>query len=275
MKYSIQEIVQQSTIPTQHAWWLLEFVTGKSSAQLQYSQHVITDQEYAVFNQYIKEIKDEHKPLAYILGWVPFLNLNLEIAPPTLIPRPETEYWVDQVIAMLNTYEKKDWNIVDIGTGSGCIALSIAQAFPQAKIYALDIAESAINLAKKNAANNNIHNVTFLQSDLFSAVAPQMKFDLIVTNPPYIDPATILEKSVTDWEDHRALFARNHGLAIIERIANEAQQYLYGNELEFQLIIEVDTCQVYTVQELLTKNNFKKCSIKQDQFDRNRTVWAK
>ena len=277
MNKIINQIIQSTNLSLQQAWWLLEFVTDKTRTELQYSSVELSHAQQAQLDEYIKQINVHHKPLAYILGWVPFLDLKLLVQPPTLIPRPETESWVDELIILLrqgfrghvkkSNHEKL--TILDIGTGSGCIALSLAQSFPQSQVYALDIAQ-------KNAELNQISNITFLQSDLFSNLPADIKFDLIVSNPPYIDSAVQLDQSVAGWEDHGALFAPNHGLQIIEQIIQQAKKHLKENNgLDYQLVMEIDVSQGDIVKKLLHDYNFKNIEIIKDQFDRDRTVWAK
>ena len=284
MNKIINQIIQSTNLSLQQAWWLLEFVTDKTRTELQYSSVELSHAQQAQLDEYIKQINVHHKPLAYILGWVPFLDLKLLVQPPTLIPRPETESWVDELIILLrqgfrghvkkSNHEKL--TILDIGTGSGCIALSLAQSFPQSQVYALDIAHSALELAQKNAELNQISNITFLQSDLFSNLPADIKFDLIVSNPPYIDSAVQLDQSVAGWEDHGALFAPNHGLQIIEQIIQQAKKHLKENNgLDYQLVMEIDVSQGDIVKKLLHDYNFKNIEIIKDQFDRDRTVWAK
>jgi release factor glutamine methyltransferase len=276
MHQIINTIIQSTNLSTQQAWWLLEFVTEKSRIQLQFAMEQITLDQQQKLDVCIKQIAIEHKPLAYILGWVPFLDLKILVTPPTLIPRPETESWVNELIQALNIHKADSLTILDIGTGSGCIALSLAQAFPHAQVYALDIAQSALTLAQQNAGLNNISNIAFLQSDIFSNLPAALKFDLIVSIPPYIDPAVQLDRSVATWEDHGALFASNQGMDIIEQIAQQAHNYLKkNNELDFQLVIEFDACQGMLVKKLLEKSKFAQVRINKDQFDRDRTAWAK
>ncbi len=275
MNKIINFIVQSTPLSPQQAWWLLEFVTNKNRAQLQTTYEKLTAEQQENLDAYIQQIVRHHKPLAYILGWVPFLDLKLLVTPPTLIPRPETEAWVYALIEIIKKSKSETLTILDIGTGSGCIALSIAQAFPTAQIYAIDIAQSALDLAQQNAALNNIANVTFLQSNLFANLPADLKFDLIVSNPPYINPTAQLDASVLNWEDHGALFAPNQGMQIIEQIAAQAHQYLKkNNELAYQLVMEIDASQGDIVKNLLKNCGFQKIEIRKDQFDRDRTMWA-
>jgi len=276
MHHIIQNIIEKTNLSQQQAWWLVEFITNKKRALLFADNKELTPAEQKQLDIHIDEIAIDHKPLAYIIGFVPFLDIDLYVAPPTLIPRPETEEWVERLIVMIKKSNNENITILDIGTGSGCIALSLAQALPQAHVYAIDICPQALQLAQKNAKKNNLLNINFIQSDLFTHIPQGLKFDLIVSNPPYIDPVAQLEPSVNAWEDHGALFASNHGLDIIDQIIKTTPSYLKkNNELEHQLVIEIDSSQGTIVKKLLQSNNFKNIVIQQDQFDRDRTAWAK
>ncbi|MBP6870126.1 peptide chain release factor N(5)-glutamine methyltransferase [Candidatus Babeliales bacterium] len=277
-KKAVLHISEQTNLPENQSWWLLESITQKSRAALIATDYELLELEEKQLDEAIHEIAVKSKPLAYILGWVPFLDLEILVKTPILIPRPETEEWVHQVITMMNKQAEKEqdqFTILDIGSGSGCIALSLAQAFPLAQIYGVDINPQALELARTNAIKNDIKNVTFIESDLFTKIPLNLKFDLIVSNPPYIDPAVKLDASVTSWEDHGALFANNAGLSIIEQIITQAPNHLKkNNELEYQLVIEIDSTQGQIVEELYSSSKFKTIKIRKDQFDRDRTVWA-
>jgi len=276
MNKIIVHITDRTNLSTQQAWWLLEFITNKTRIELQYLRIELSSDQQNKLHVCIEQINNHQKPLAYILGWVPFLNLKLSIQSPTLIPRPETEAWVDKVITMMQSTNKNDFTILDIGTGSGCIGLSLAKAFPESLIYAVDVSLSALELAQKNAALNQITNIKFLQSDLFKNLPHNLKFDLIVSNPPYIDPIIQLDTSIMKWEDHNALFADNQGLNIIEQIIQQAPGHLKKDSLlNYQLIIEIDASQGDIVKKLAQNAHFTCSIIQKDQFDRNRTLWTK
>ena len=118
-------------------------------------------------------------------------------------------------------------------------------------------------------------SITFVQSNLFTSLPADLTFDLIVSNPPYIDPTAQLEKSVLHWEDHGALFANNQGMQIIEQIASQAKNHLKENkELAYKLVMEIDASQGAIVKKLLEQHDFTTVEIRKDQFDRDRTVWS-
>jgi release factor glutamine methyltransferase len=268
----IDQITTQSQISKQEAIWLLEHVAQENYTTLRYKD--LTLEQEKLLAQYLDQIIHEHKPLSYIIGFVPFLDLKIKVTPPILIPRPETEEWVHQLIAKLSAHTGKVKKILDIGTGSGAIALSLAKNFPDAEVWAIDINQTALLLAQENAELNGIKNVIFLQSNLFENLQDQ-KFDIIVSNPPYI-PETMrdtLSKSVTQWEDAKALFSGSTGLNLIELILKESPNHLnYNSDLPFQLVIEIDSTQYQSIQTV--SNPYWSCSVTKDLFNNWRTAWC-
>jgi release factor glutamine methyltransferase len=218
-------------------------------------------------------------PIAYLIGNVPFNDLDILVEPPTLIPRPETEEWVIDLIAKLKTLKSHTLTILDMCSGSGCIALALAKAFPQSTVYALDLSDKAIALGKKNAAHNGIKNVTFMQSDLFNELNTQHLFDIIVSNPPYIsfDEFQELDASVSTWEDKQALVAADNGTAIINDIIEDAADYLKtDSEIAHtkipQLIIEIGYRQADIVQNLMNSAGWIAVKILKDLEGKDRVV---
>lgn len=287
----IKEIISKTNLSSQEAWWLLEHVTGKRKEELILDprlskddgketsklSHFLTPQQQAILQECIAKLTIEHMPLAYLLGCVPFLDLTIDVAPPILIPRPETEEWVHNLIQALKSHEKELKNILDIGTGSGCIALALAHHFPQAQVTALDINPDALKLAQHNAEKNKISNITFLQSDLFSALTHNDAFDLIVSNPPYINPEMnqTLSPQVKNWEDPRALFAPNQGLEIIEKILKNSNHFLKSSTtLPCQLVIEIDQYHKDAAVTLAQSAGWSTTAHK-DSFNNWRIIWCK
>jgi len=162
------------------------------------------------------------EPVAYLLGTQGFWDLNLLVAPHTLIPRGDTESLIDWVLEQT----LKPQSILDLGTGTGALALALAQEFPAANVIGVDVVEEAVQLANKNKTLNKIENANFFHSNWFSAVA-QQKFDLIVSNPPYIDEDDIhLGQGDVRFEPSSALVAKDNGFADLFHIANLAREYL-------------------------------------------------
>jgi release factor glutamine methyltransferase len=263
----------------QNTWWLLEKVTGLSKTQLLIQSTIIfTPEQLEALETYVYQIVDEHKPLAYILGHVPFGDLNILVKEPILIPRSDTEQWVLELIQKLKSIDTP-LTILDMCTGSGCIALALAHALPQSHVYGVDISATALELAHSNAAHNDIHNVTFIQSDLFNNLAQTRRFDVIVSNPPYISESEwqSLDNSVKKWEDTRALVADKEGLAILNVLITQAPLWLTHNPILTksnipELIVEIGYTQANAVQELFKKAGYRDIAIAQDLAHNDRTV---
>lgn len=157
----------------------------------------------------------KHEPAQYIIGYAPFFGHQFKVTPATLIPRVETEDLVEWCLAVGAKHHLK---VLDLGTGSGAIAVSLKLARPQWEVWASDISQAALTVAMFNAQRLNAQ-VHFCQSDVFAAFKGE-KFDLIVSNPPYIAPCErpVMDTSVLQYEPAQALFAQNHGLAIYRQI---------------------------------------------------------
>lgn len=267
---------KKTNLSDQETWWLLQHITKKSQAELLLIDQ-LTKQEILDLEDAIIQIKTNHKPLAYIIGFVPFLDLKIKVKAPILIPRVETEEWVHKIIQDFAPHQDQIKNICDMGTGSGCIALALAKHFPNAHITAVDINDQALSLAQQNAILNNIKNITFVHSNLFSQLLSNIQFDLIVSNPPYIDfkHHATMKPQVTKWEDAQALFAQDQGLAIITTILQNSLKFLKkNNALSAQLILEIDHDQheqVITIAESLGWN----AQAVPDSFLKWRTIWCK
>lgn len=281
--YVIQELSKkllseydEPHLATQSAWQLLELVTGYSQGHLFAIASInMTTEMQKKLDQWTHEITYNHKPIQYIIGWVPFLDLKIKVEPPVLIPRPETEEWVGKLIENISkTDSGAHFSILDLCTGSGCIALALAKAFPHAYVYATDISEQALQLAEKNAKNNHIYNIYFLKSDLYQNIPKNLAFDLIVANPPYIAESMYqtLDLSVTKWEDNNALFAAKNGLEIIEKIIKGAKKFLntYKKNVS-ELWLEIDFNQAESVTKIFEKAGFKAIALK-DLEHHNRVI---
>lgn len=253
------------------AWWLLEKVTKKSRLTLITSNYQLSDDEKKLLDQWLKEHLKDNKPLQYILETVPFGPLELTVAPPVLIPRPETEQWCARVIKNLSRVKNKSFTILDMCTGSGAIGLWLAKEFPKAHIYAVDISEQALRCAENNAQKNNINNVRYIQSDLFSEVAHNLRFDIIFSNPPYVseDEWKTMNPTITEWEDKKAFVAQNEGLALIQKIIKQSSTFLNQGS---PLLIEIGHLQGKKVAELFAAHRFTNVHIIQDDAGKDRLV---
>lgn len=211
------------------------------------------------------------EPLQYILGKCEFMGLEFKIDKRALIPRPETEILVESAINELKAIGNLCPKVFDLGTGSGCIAISIAKLFPQAMVWAGDISKDALGLAKENADLNNAE-VKFLHSDLFNGLKEE-KFDIIISNPPYISTNDFcgLAKEIS-FEPALALKAGIDGLDFYRRIISQAATYLNDHGL---LAFEVGINQSCLVEILLKKENFSDIRIIKDYNNIERVVMGR
>ena len=207
-----------------------------------------------------------HIPAQYIIGHAEFFEMQLKVDERVLIPRPETEELVEFILA---ENPKENLKVLDIGTGSGAIALALAKNRPDWTITAADISQDALDLAMENA-NNQGQSLSFIKSDCFSEISS--KYDIIVSNPPYISRVDESEVglNVLHSEPHLALFADEDGLAIYRRIAEESKDYLNDGG---KIYLEIGYKQGQSVPALF-KENFpeKRVRTLKDQFGQDRMV---
>ena len=204
------------------------------------------------FSEYIAQYCSG-KPLAQIIGCCEFFSLPFSISPQVLMPRPETELLVSLALSQL----KPSANLLELGVGSGAIAVSIAKNYPHiGKITATDIQHSALHLAQKNAEYNGVHSIHFLHSNWFAAIDPDLPFDMIISNPPYVkDKDCHLDPAVATYEPATALFAGVHGLDHLQTIITQAPRYLKPRGL---LLLEHSAFQATAVASLMTQSNLSR-----------------
>lgn len=191
------------------------------------------------------------EPIAYLTGWKEFWSLPFQVSKDTLIPRPETELLVETVLNIFDINETI--TILDLGTGTGCIAIALAHERPQAQLLACDISERALDIARKNATNLRIKNIRFMQSDWFSNIPPT-PFDIIVSNPPYIaEQNAYLQQGDIRFEPQTALSSGINGLDAIQKIIDNAKTYL---KPDAYLVFEIGYDQANAVTALLTQKGF-------------------
>lgn len=171
------------------------------------------------FFSIIRRLK-QHEPIQYILEETEFMGLSFRVTPDVLIPRPETEELIEEVTKQFSP-GKPPASILDIGTGSGCIAICLAKVFPQAVVTAIDISDEALLIAKENAVKLGERQITFKKMDILTET-PDNRFDLVVSNPPYItrNEKQALATHVVAYEPHQALFCHEDGLSFYRRLAN-------------------------------------------------------
>lgn len=195
------------------------------------------------------------EPLQYITGSSEFFGLPFSVGPGVLIPRPETEHLVEEVIRLAAQFENPNLRIADIGTGSGIIAVAVAHALPQAHISAIDSSAQALAIALKNAQQNHLEDqIQFFEGDLLAPLAGQ-SFHILASNPPYIPAAESdsLSVEVREHEPHSALFAGEDGLAIYQRLIPEARALLIPGGW---LVLEIGYGQQPAIEQLLQDNSY-------------------
>lgn len=216
------------------------------------------------------------KPLQYIIGETEFYGLNFKVNPSVLIPRPETEELVDWIISDLRHSKTpiKGLKIIDIGTGSGCISISLKQNLPEAQLYALDVSHEALDVSKQNAVLNQTE-VNFIQGDILNLLSKELKdkkFGIIVSNPPYVTEAEKLQMqpNVLEHEPHLALFVPNDDSLIFYRaIADFALKHSDKNGY---LYLEINENLGEETVQLLKQMGFKNIELRQDLNGKDRMI---
>ncbi|MDC6364973.1 peptide chain release factor N(5)-glutamine methyltransferase [Muricauda sp. AC10] len=238
---------------------------------LQPNLTIIKEEEQPLFEA-LAQLKLE-KPLQYVLGKAHFMDLELEVNEAVLIPRPETEELVHWILEDWQTKSSRDINILDIGTGSGCIAIALAKSLSNAKVYALDVSEKALEVAQRNAAKNGVA-VDFVHGDILQTtkVKFEQKFDIIVSNPPYVRELekNEIKKNVKDFEPHLALFVPdNNPLRFYKAILEFAKENLVDSG---KMYFEINQYVAMETKALMDAHNFSEIELRKDIFDNYRML---
>ena len=228
---------------------LLGFVTGMDSLQMAVNSGKILDDEvFGRYEEYVRRRADG-EPVAYITGVREFMSLDFVVRPGVLIPRPETEHSVERVIDICGDREA---NILDMCTGSGAIAVSLAHYMPECRIIGADISDIAIETATENARRHNVSDrVSIVRADALSEYEFDIKFDVVVSNPPYIPDSVVpgLDRDVADFEPHLALCGGEDGLDFYRAIARNAYSLLAEGG---SIVFEVGHDQAEAVRDILS-----------------------
>jgi release factor glutamine methyltransferase len=234
------------------------------------------------FTEIIQRIKAQ-EPVQYIIGETEFYGRKFKVTPNTLIPRPETEELVQLTVnSFLENREQRIENqhlqpqttILDIGTGTGCIAISLACELPNSQVYAYDISEEALKIAKENAEKNNVKVIFEEVNILESFTIHHSPFTIIVSNPPYVMNAekAEMEKNVLEYEPHLALFVEDdNALIFYKKIAEFAAKNLIGKGL---CIVEINQALGLETAELFWNQGFQYVEVVKDMFGKDRMVKA-
>lgn len=267
LKQANQALFPISDTPLLDAEILLAHVLQVSRSYLfAFSERELTLAEKNLFQTYIEQRKS-NIPIAYIVGHKEFWSLDLIVTRDTLIPRPETELLVECVLQQISGPNKV---IADLGTGSGAIALALASEQPSWEIHATDVSLEALKIAKQNADRLKLANVIFHHGNWFDALPVGKKFDMIVSNPPYIsadDPH--LRCNNLKYEPQSALISNENGLADIRHIIKEAKQYL---QPEGKLLLEHGFSQAVEIRKIFEKMGYSDINTYQDIAELDRVT---
>ena len=231
----------------------------------------ISEAEVQKWEAIISELKTE-KPIQYIIGETWFYDSKFYVNEHTLIPRPETEELVDWIFATEKKNDKKEkLTILDIGTGTGCIPISLKKNLPQAEVSAIDVSEEALKVAQRNALENKVE-INFILQNILETEDLKQQFDIIVSNPPYVRnmEKQEIKKNVLAFEPHLALFVEdNDALLFYRKIAQLALKNLTPNGL---LFFEINQYLGKETVELLENLGFKNIELKKDIYGNDRMI---
>ncbi len=249
---------------------VMEAVLELNTLQLEMSRYqLLTTHQQTLLHNYLQRLM-QHEPVQYVLGKADFMGMQLNVNSATLIPRPETEelvHWAAQCCG-----KQFKGTILDIGTGSGCIAIGLKKLLPTASVFACDISNAALEIATQNAHIQHTE-ITFFQLDILSSSTPPLNFNVIISNPPYIpeNEQHQMAKNVVNFEPHSALFTPNaQALIFYEQIiAKCAAGMLQKNG---KLFFETHYQHAEAVKLLMENTGFESTEIKTDFFGKNRMV---
>lgn len=237
------------------------------TSQLVKAHETVSEKHWLKILQILNRVIN-NEPIQHILGESEFYNLRFNINKNVLIPRQETELLVDLII---KENIGKSPRIIDIGSGSGCIAITLKKHLPNAQVTAVDISEEALVMAKKNALNNHVE-INFIRTDILKNTFIQESFDIIVSNPPYVTESEkkLMQSNVLEFEPHLALFVPdNHALLFYNAICSFAQSYLAEDG---SIWMEINEVLGKETAEIFEKNGFNNTSIINDLNHKNRFV---
>lgn len=254
---------------------LLAHVVGVGRLQLYLDfERPLTSNELDAYRPLLKR-RAAREPLQYIIGRQPFRELDLEVGPSVLIPRPETEVLVDEVLAWAEASGRSALAALDLGTGSGAIALSLALEGSFASVVATDVDEGALEVARRNRdAAEGAGDVDLRLGPLFEPLGADERFDVIVSNPPYVaeQSSEELEPEVREWEPHVALFGGLDGLDVMRELARGARSHLETGGL---VAVEVGAGQTGVTADLFEQaGGFEDVRVLRDYAGKERFVFA-
>ena len=234
----------------------------------------LSEKELSRFREHVSR-RSKSEPLQYIVGSTEFMGLPFLVNPSVLIPRPETETLVEEILKLKDNY-KDDVTILDIGTGSGCIAISLAHYWEEARITGIDVSSQALETAIRNSIINRVENTSFIKEDIFKYQADQLEnhFSIIVSNPPYITESEMqsLASEVKDFEPAQALTDFEDGMRFYKYILNLVQEGILTCDF---LFFELSGSQPEIIVAEAKRRNFKNIEIIKDLTNIDRILKIK
>ena len=250
--------------PVREAEMILSFCLATDRAVLYRDNPRVSPGNASKIKEYVKR-RLNREPMQYILGFTEFCGLKIKVGPGVLVPRPETEILAEEAIKVISGFDARmpDCNILDLCTGTGCLALAIAKEFPAAHVYATDISEAAINYSRTNAELNRIENIIFLKGSLFEPVENRLRFNLIISNPPYIkrDDINRLQPEIRDYEPVEALDGGEDGLSYYRSIIPASGEYLKRDGI---LMLEIGFGQADEIKSIGEQAGLARISLLRD-----------
>ena len=235
------------------------------------SETLVTPQTYEYFEGVISRLL-KYEPIQYIIGSTSFFGLDFKVDKNVLIPRPETEELVAWVLKQANS--KQPLKILDVGTGSGCIAISLAKQLPNAEVYAMDVSSGVLAIALQNAQNNEVH-INFIEASILEWENQDISFDIIVSNPPYVREGEkeFILPNVLNHEPHLALFVDDHSpLLFYKAIVAMSQLNLVNGGFVY---FEINENLAEETKSIFSFDAFEAIQLKKDIFSKNRMIRAK
>jgi release factor glutamine methyltransferase len=231
----------------------------------------VSDSDLNLFFDAINRLK-LNEPIQYIIGYSYFFGNKFKLSPSVLIPRPETEELISWIFAHYKPFEKL--KILELGTGSGCIAITLAKHFVNSKVFALDISDHALEVARFNSESNNT-NVVFFKADILNLDVFDENYDIIVSNPPYVSESEISKMSpnVIDYEPHLALFVEDSNPLIFYKSIKKI--ILSNLSPNGHCFLEINESYGDELIQLYEDLSFDSITLKKDIFDKNRMIKIK
>jgi release factor glutamine methyltransferase len=270
LAHAANTLCSHSDSPLLDAEVLLGFVLGKPRTYLRaWCDNTLTDQQHAAFAALVKQ-RQQGTPIAYLTGTREFWSRDFRVTPDVLIPRPDTELLIELSLELIP--KNQAVKLIDLGTGSGIIAVTLAAERPNALVTAVDASLAALAIAKHNALQHQLTKIEFYQSDWFANV-PKSPFDLVISNPPYIDSDDEhLQEGDVRFEPKTALIAADQGLSDIQIIADNARSYLKPSG---HLLIEHGYNQAPQVQAIFNALAYDKVQSYQDLSGQPRVTYGR